>query len=286
MTTEHDQADHSADAAGSVQEAPAPEPTALEVLTGLVLDAADAANDSAQSATEAISQLRSAVESNRVAAAAVGTAPAIFGAVTLGIGVIMAVMVAIFMTRVGRETDVLQAAVNNQAAQLKQVEAALKQLADFQGSLTEFKTVAADTTQRAMVMLREQVKADRLALQQLEVRRLEEMIGTARSSTQARPDATDRSLQKVEAKLDELAGSKGLQRLDAKLDELGRAVARAAAQPASANKTPEMSKEAKALQDQLTQLRADIASLKSELLRSQEAALQQKPGVPTFRKSP
>lgn len=291
MATEHDSSAHSDAAAESASEVVAlpeaaeSEPSALETLTALVLDAADAANGSAQSATEAIAQLRSAVESNRDAATSLSKAPAIFGAVTLGIGVIMAVMVAIFVTRVGHETEALQTVVNKQSAQLKQTEAALKQLAAFQDTLDDFKNVASDATQRAMVLLREQVKADRLALQQLEVRRMEEVIRSAGGAMQGNAQAADKGLLKVEAKLDELAGSKGLLRVEGKLDELARAVARAS-QPAPApGKAVDSSKETKALQEQVAQLRADIAALKVEVIRSQEA-MAQKQGVPTFRKTP
>jgi len=63
----------------------------LEQLTSLVLDAADAANDSAQSTQEAIGRLAQVVETNEETTRAVRNAPAIFGAIMLSVGIVMAV---------------------------------------------------------------------------------------------------------------------------------------------------------------------------------------------------
>ena len=71
----------------------------LETLTSLVLDAADAANDSAQITQEAVSHLSQVVATNKETTKAVRNAPAIFGAIMLSVGIVMAVVVAMAFSR-------------------------------------------------------------------------------------------------------------------------------------------------------------------------------------------
>ena len=107
-----------------------------------MLDAADAANDSAQSASDAIGKLSRVVEANENAVKAVRNAPAIFGAIMLSVGVVMAVVVAIVSTNVTGKSDELQGVVLKQAAQLEEVNKALKSLEMFGDELRKFENIA------------------------------------------------------------------------------------------------------------------------------------------------
>jgi DNA repair exonuclease SbcCD ATPase subunit len=264
-----------------LQTSPEREPSPLETLTSLVLDAADAANDSAQSASEAISKLTVAVESNRAATSAIRTAPAIFGAVTLGIGVIMALVVAISVTKINQEVEGLREAIGKQSAQFSKVEESLKELKGFEGTLEKFKTIAEDTTQRAIVTLREQVKTDRLALQQLEVKRLNETVKTIQGATQA-PVAKVPDAESARA----AALAKGLAHIEARLDELAKVQSKppqesAAALRKSSDHLEAQSKDLRALQEEVTRVRADIASLRAAVERAPSLPQQ---GIPAYRK--
>jgi len=257
------------------------EPSPLETLTTLVLDAADAANDSAQSASEAISKLGIAVESNRAATSAIRTAPAIFGAITLGIGVVMALVVAISVTKVNHEADALHDALGKQTAQFVKVEEALKELKTFEGTLEKFKTIAEDTTQRAVVTLREQVKTDRLALQQLEVKRLNEVVKTIQGASQA-PVAKTPDAEAARA----AALTKMLAQIEAKLEELGKVQAKpqqdsAAALKRSADRLDAQSKDLRGLQEELGKVRSELAALRGSVER---APAQTQQGIPAYRK--
>ena len=159
----------------------------LETLTSLVLDAADAANDSAQSTQEAIKRLTQVVETNEATTRAVRNAPAIFGAIMMSVGIVMAVVVAMVFSKLNERATALDEAIAKQAEGLEKVERTLKDLALLESNLEKFQKIADDTTQRAVVTLREQVKTDRLALQQLEVRRLNEMLASLRGAVEAAP---------------------------------------------------------------------------------------------------
>lgn len=159
----------------------------LETLTSLVLDAADAANDSAQSTQEAIKRLTQVVETNEATTRAVRNAPAIFGAIMMSVGIVMAVVVAMVFSKLNERAAMLDEAIAKQAEGLEKVERTLKDLALLESNLEKFQKIADDTTQRAVVTLREQVKTDRLALQQLEVRRLNEMLASLRGAVEAAP---------------------------------------------------------------------------------------------------
>jgi DNA repair exonuclease SbcCD ATPase subunit len=245
------------------------------------LDAADAANDSAQSASEAISKLSVAVESNRAATHAIRNAPAIFGAITLGIGVVMALVVAISVTKVNHEADALHDAIGKQSAQFAKVEESLKELKSFEQTLEKFKSIAEDTTQRAVVTLREQVKTDRLALQQLEVKRLNETVKTIQGASQTpAPKAPDQEAVRAAAM------SKTLAQIESKLEELGKQQGKPQADSASALKKSSdrleaQSKDLRSLQDELAQVRAELVSLRNAVER---APAQGQQGIPAYRK--
>ena len=274
--SEHDSgAAHAGAAATRDDDEASADHSPIEALTSLVLDAADAANDSAQSTSHAISELAKAVASNREATAAMRNAPAIFGAITLGIGVVLSVLVAVVITRINQQTAGLEVAIKAQTEQFHKVEDSLKELKAFEGTLEDFKGVAADTTQRAMVMLREQVKTDRLALQQLEVRRLEEMIHNASGAAgggKAEPAALEKSLA----------------RIDSRIEELAKAVARAAqvaatpAKPAQRSDAPP--KELKAMQDDLLRVKEDVGVLRASLEKAGAPGPASQSGMPAYKK--
>jgi flagellar biosynthesis chaperone FliJ len=257
------------------------EPSPLETLTSLVLDAADAANDSAQTASQAISKLTVAVESNRAATSAIRTAPAIFGAVTLGIGIVMALVVAISVTKINQQVDALRVTSDKQSAQFAKVEESLKELKSFEATLEKFKTIAEDTTQRAIVTLREQVKTDRLALQQLEVKRLNDTVKTLQGATQA-PVAKVVDAESVRS----AALAKGLAHIETRLDELAKVQSKppqesTAALRKSSDHLEAQAKDLRALQDEVARVRSDIASLRAAIER---APSQPQQGIPNYRK--
>ena len=94
---------------------PAKADSPLETLTSLVLDAADAANDSAQSTQEAISRLSHVVDTNLDTTRALRTAPAIFGAVILSIGIAIAVVVAMVFSKLDERAAALNQAIVDQS---------------------------------------------------------------------------------------------------------------------------------------------------------------------------
>lgn len=279
-----------------VQGAPHP----LEQLTSLVLDAADAANDSAQSTQETIAKLAEIVETNEQTTRAVRNAPAIFGAVMLGIGVVMAVVVAIVFSRITEKAATLDASIAAQNEALERNEAALKELKVLESSLAKFQNIAEETTQRAVVTLREQVKTDRIALQQLEVRRLNEMLASLRGgiASAARPAtghadesgvklaALEKSIASVDARL--RAGrleamEDGIKRVDTRL----AALEKAAASTTGGGRAPSavsdaQAKEMKAVIEELAGLKVEVGTLRGLLERRTSEAPS---AGPTFRKS-
>lgn len=254
----------------------------LETLTSLVLDAADAANDSAQSASDAISKLSTVVEANESAVKAVRNAPAIFGAIMLSVGVVMAVVVAIVSTNVTGKSDELQGVVLKQAAQLEEVNKALKSLEMFGEELRKFENIAEDTTQRAVVTLREQIRADRAVMQEIEAKRLQDFFrsvsGEGGRVAAANAQARDEQAARITA-LEQRLG-----RLDSQMTE---AIGLLKARPAeSASRTTAVLSDAQ-IKDMRTTL-AEVNALKREVaalrgaLERNSAALE--PGMPVFRR--
>ena len=269
----------------------------LETLTSLVLDAADAANDSAHVTSEALARLSRVVEANEETTKAVRNAPAILGAVILGIGIVLAIVIAIVFRDISAKSDALVAVMNNQAEQIEALEGSLKRVAQFEEVLKKYEKVADDTTQRAMVVLREQTKADRAAMIDLESRRLKEILGTAREDAAARPAAAKAEeaaraavIERTIAKANEAQSAnldKAIARLDARINELMVAVkgikppATAAGSNRAAALTDAQARELKKTAEDVATLRKEISELRS-LLEKKSPELQG--GVPAFRK--
>jgi hypothetical protein len=271
--------------------------TPLAELTSLVLDAADAANDSAQSTHEAIARLTQVVEANERTAKAVRNAPAIFGAIMLGVGIALAVVVAIVFANMQKRADSLAQVIAKQTAGVESIERTLKDLKLLEGNLARFETIAADTTQRAVVTLREQVRTDRLALQQLEVRRLNEMLDSLRGavSTAAkspRPSATEAMVANTELKQQGLkldVVDAAIRRLDTRLANMEKQLPREgqASTPERSKQrivavlSEEQGKDIKAATAEVTKLKSEITALR-DLIERRTSELQS--GVPVVRK--
>jgi len=269
----------------------------LETLTSLVLDAADAANDSAQATSDALSRLSRVVEANEETTKSVRNAPIILGAVILGIGVVLAVVIAIVFRDISAKSDALVAVMNNQAAQIEALEGSLKRVAQFEEVLKKYEKVAEDTTQRAMVVLREQTKADRTALIDLESRRLKEILGTAREDAAARPAAARAEeaaraavIERAVAKANETQNAnldKAVARLDARINELTVAVkgikpvTTSGGSTRAAALTNAQAQELKKTAQDVATLRKEVGELRA-LLEKKSPELQG--GVPAFRR--
>lgn len=280
----------------------------LETLTSLVLDAADAANDSAQVTSEALARLSRVVAINEETTKAVRNAPAILGAVILGIGIVLAVVIAIIFRDLSAKSEALVATMDNQAAQIEKLNESIRNVARFEEVLKKYETVAQDTTQRAMVVLREQTKADRAALIDLESRRLKEILGTARADAAARPAAIkaeeaaraaiierslakfndvnaanlDKAIARIEARVNAVAVDKTIARLDGRINELASAVnSSRSARSATAGLSEAQARELRKTADELAALRKDVAELRV-LLERKSPDMQA--GVPSFRK--
>lgn len=251
----------------------------LETLTSLVLDAADAANDSAQSTHEAISRLSQVVDANIDTTRTLRNAPAIFGAVILSIGIAVAVVVAMVFSKLDDRAAALNQAIIDQSESLEKMEKTLKTLATLESGLQKYEKVAEDTTQRAIVTLREQVKADRLAIQELEVRRLNEILASFRSTVAGAPPS-GASRQSAEG----FAAS--VSRIDGRLTAIEASIAERRAGD-SGGKRPvavlsdAQAKDIKATAAEVGRLKQEIASLR-ELIERQTSELQS--GVPTIKK--
>ncbi|MFZ9873181.1 MAG: hypothetical protein ACO3FH_09590 [Steroidobacteraceae bacterium] len=264
----------------------------LETLTSLVLDAADAANDSAQSTQEAISRLSHVVDTNLDTTRALRTAPAIFGAVILSIGIVIAVVVAMVFSKLDERASALNQAIVSQSESLEKMEKTLKALSQLESDLQKFQKIADDTTQRAMVTLREQVKADRLAIQELETRRLNEILASFRGAVAGAPPPGS-ARQSEEAKRltaleKSLAGlESAVVRVDIRLAAMEKSVTtQPGAEPAGKRPVAVLSdaqtKDIKATTAEVSRLKQEIASLR-ELIERRTSELQT--GVPTIKKN-
>ena len=261
----------------------------LETLTSLVLDAADAANDSAQATHEAISRLSHVVETNLETTRAVRNAPAIFGAIMLSVGVVMAVVVAMVFSKLNERSAALDAAILLQAENLEKVEQTLKELSTLESNLEKFQKIADDTTQRAVVTLREQVKTDRLALQQLEVRRLNEMLASLRGAVAEAPRAGVARQSEESKRFAQLEKSvsgleSGIARIDARFAALEKqedSGKKPSKDRAVAVLSDAQAKDLKATVAELGRLKQEIASLR-DLIERRGSELQS--GVPAIRK--
>lgn len=280
----------------------------LETLTSLVLDAADAANDSAQVTSEALTRLSRVVEINEETTKAVRNAPAILGAVILGIGIVLAVVIAVIFRDLSAKSDALVATMDNQAAQIEKLNQSIKDVAHFEEVLKKYETVAEDTTQRAMVVLREQTKADRAALIDLESRRLKEILGSARADAAARPAAIkaeeaaraaiierslakfndvnaanlEKAISRIEARVNSVTVDKAIARLDGRINELASAVnASRSSRAASVGLSEAQGRELRKTAEDVATLRKEVGELRALLERK---APDMQAGVPTFKK--
>lgn len=280
----------------------------LETLTSLVLDAADAANDSTQVTSEALTRLSRVVEINEETTKAVRNAPAILGAVILGIGIVLAVVIAVIFRDLSAKSDALVATMDNQAAQIEKLNQSIKNVAHFEEVLKKYETVAEDTTQRAMVVLREQTKADRAALIDLESRRLKEILGSARADAAARPAAIkaeeaaraaiierslakfndvnaanlEKAISRIEARVNSVTVDKAIARLDGRINELASAVnASRSSRAASVGLSEAQGRELRKTAEDVATLRKEVGELRALLERK---APDMQAGVPTFKK--
>jgi HAMP domain-containing protein len=157
--------------------------------------------------------------------------------------------------------------------------------------LQKFQTIANDTTQRAIVTLREQVKADRLAIQELEVRRLNEMLTSFRGAVAGAPPpgaARQSDESKRFAMLEKsLSGFEAsMLRIDGRLTAIEKSVA-ARSSGDTGGKRPvavlsdAQAKDIKATTAEVGRLKQEIASLR-ELIERRTSELQS--GVPTIKK--
>lgn len=298
----------------NANEDPSAAQSPLETLTSLVLDAADAANDSAQSTQEAIKRLSQVVETNEATTRAVRNAPAIFGAIMMSVGIVMAVVVAMVFSKMNERAAALDKAIVAQAEVLEKVERTLKDLTLLESNLEKFQKIADDTTQRAVVTLREQVKTDRLALQQLEVRRLNEMLASLRGAVSAapKPAAARQSeevmrlaaLEKAVTRLEgerlvavekSLAGlekgklaavESGIAKIDSRLAAMEKASKTGDSGGAEAKRpvavlSDAQAKDMKTAVTELGRLKAEVAALRA-LIEQRTSELQS--GVPAIRK--
>ncbi len=263
----------------------------LETLTSLVLDAADAANDSAQSTHEAISRLSHVVDANIDTTRTLRTAPAIFGAVILSIGIAIAVVVAMVFSKLDERAAALNQAIVTQSESLEKMEKTLKALSKLESDLQKFQKIADDTTQRAVVTLREQVKADRLAIQELEVRRLNEILASFRNAVAGAPPpgaARQSDESKRFATLEKSLGGfeASISRIDGRLTAIEKSVAARSSGDAGGKRpvavlSDAQAKDIKATAAEVGRLKQEIATLR-ELIERRTSELQS--GVPTIKK--
>lgn len=235
--------------------------TPLESLTTLVLDAADAANDSVEATKEAIHSLQSLVASSQSATRSVQSAPVIFGAITLAIGVVLAVITVVLTTQLLHKSDELDIAISAQKEQLVKTDLSLKNLEKFEDVLKGYEKVADDTTQRAVVTLREQTKVDRMAIQALEVKRLNDLLRPAKSLTDG-VQSTDQTLVRVESRLEDI-----IKLLRSRtIGSAGRA---------------SVTEDTKGTAAEVANLKKEIVALRQSLDKN---SVNLQPGVPSFRK--
>jgi hypothetical protein len=257
----------------------------LETLTSLVLDAADAANDSAQVTNEALVKLGRIVELNEETTRTVRIAPVIFGAVILGIGIVLAVVIAIIFRNLSGKTDELIGVLTAQRAQLERLDATVEKIADFEETVSKFDRVAEETTQRAMIMLREQTKADRATMLEVEAQRLKDILGTAKNELAPARVAAANTRSNEASKLAALEAN--VTRLDKRLEEL--LVAVKAQRPAAAATPRPQAALSDAQARELKKTADDVAALRKELVEMRALLERQAPdmqaGVPAFRKN-
>ena len=107
----------------------------LEQLATISLDAADAANDSAEAAQVAISKLEFISSNVEDSLAGIRRTPLILAAMILGVGVALGVTIAVVMTRLSERVDGLNASIVAQKKLAEEVKEGLKNLSQLEANL-------------------------------------------------------------------------------------------------------------------------------------------------------
>ena len=246
------------------------QPPPLSELTALVLDAADAANDSAHTTAEALVKLDQFIKMGRETTESVKRAPAIFAAVMLAMGVMIAVTLAVVLTKIQERAEILTATTAQETLQLKKLTEAYNKMNEVNNTLLKFDGVAAEVTDRAVNTLREQTKRDREALQDLEVRRINEAAEKFRAAIFETSGKVKPMVPEDAKRLTEIDGR--LEKIEEKLNELPK-IAAAANHPTSS--TPKAVKVGLP-DDQLQMIKSlatDMAALRKDVnaINAQEA---------------
>jgi cell division protein FtsN len=255
----------------------------LSELTALVLDAADAANDSAHTTAEALVKLDQFIRMGKETTSSIKRAPAIFAAVMLAMGVMVTVVLAVVLTKIQERTEILAATTAQETLQLKKLSEAYNKMNEVNNTLLKFDGVAAEVTDRAVNTLREQTKRDREALQDLEVRRINEAAekfksALAEGSGKVKPMVPEdrQRLAEIQTRLDHI---------ESQLAELPKANAAAAshasqpAKPAKVSLPDDQLLVIKTLATDMAAMRKDINALNAmEAKRAREPVA----GVPKY----
>jgi ribosomal protein S13 len=258
----------------------------LSELTALVLDAADAANDSAHTTAEALIKLDQFIKMGRETTASIKRAPAIFAAVMLAIGVMVTVTLAVVLTKIQERTEILAATTAQQTLQLKKLSESYNKMNEVNNTLLKFDGVAAEVTDRAVNTLREQTKRDREALQDLEVRRINEAAEKFKNSLMETSGKIKPMVPEDAKRLSEIQAR--LEHIESQLAGLPKiAAAASAAQTTAPPKAIKVS-----LPDEQVQviksMAADLAAMRKEVnaLNAAEARRSKEPvpGVPKYVK--
>lgn len=152
----------------------------LEQLTTLVLDAADAANETAQTSTESMAGLAKAVAELERAAESVRFSPAIAGTVTLAIGIIFAIGSGIVGYRMLQKIDSLDVALSTSEQRLARIDGTLRTLGTLEPTLERLEKLDDTVLDRALTTLREQIRNDRVELARADEEKLRKILAEAR----------------------------------------------------------------------------------------------------------
>jgi len=259
----------------------------LSELTALVLDAADAANDSAHTTAEALVKLDQFIRMGKETTASIKRAPAIFAAVMLAMGVMVTVTLAIVLTKIQERTEILAATTAQQTLQLKKLSESYNKMNEVNNTLLKFDGVAAEVTDRAVNTLREQTKRDREAIQDLEVRRINEAAEKFKNSLMENSGKIKPMVPEDAKRLSDIQAR--LDHIEAQLAELPKiaAAASAASHAAPLAKATKVSLPDDQLQV-IKSMASDMAAMRKDIntLNAAEAKRAKEPvnGVPRYVK--
>lgn len=261
------------------------QPPPLSELTALVLDAADAANDSAHTTAEALVKLDQFIRMGKETTASIKRAPAIFAAVMLAIGVMVTVTLAVVLTKIQERTEILAATTAQQTLQLKKLAESYNKMNEVNNTLLKFDGVAAEVTDRAVNTLREQTKRDREALQDLEVRRINEAAEKFKASLMESSGKIKPMVPEDAKRLAEIQAR--LEHIETQLADLPKVTAAAASHTSQPLKASKVSLPDDQLQVIKT-LAADMAAMRKDInaINAAEAKRAKEPvnGVPKYSK--